>query len=537
MKHLSILSHADPTEINGKSFQQRAAGRFYTHELIGRMLATQLARRVPADLDEISILDPFGGDGRLVVWLTEELVRNGKTRISTEVWDQEHEAVDCAVTALERVADRLELDGTVTGWAGDTFDRAVSERRQWTLVITNPPWELLKPDHREMRRLPTQKRDEYIAELRSFDRRLASEYPTSQPSRRFAGWGTNLSRVGTEVALRLTSAGGVCGVVCPSSLLADSTTTPLRRWLFQHFALEEVGHFPAEARLFPGVDVPCCSFVAVRAGTTSRTRITRIAPDHSVLESSLLNLDRAWLEGRDYAIPVQMGVQAIRLLTLFDRHPRWAALEGRGDDGLWAGRELDETRRASFTLAAGDVPFVRSLHIQRLTPPVLPAEFVDQTKRTVPVSTAHVRLAWRDISRPSQARRVHATLLPPRCVTGNSMSVAYFRDDDLARLTALLGVVSSMPFEFQVRSLLMTNHVSLSVMRAARLPNLAGATVRRLANATYNCLNRAEGSERGLEAAVADAYGLSSADWTALAAHFDPDDPGTPEPAEAGVAA
>jgi Alw26I/Eco31I/Esp3I family type II restriction m6 adenine DNA methyltransferase len=519
MKHLSILAHADRAQINGKSVQQRAAGRFYTHELIGRAVASQLAARAPAGRDEISILDPFCGDGRLVVWLMEELARGGCTRVSATVWDQERAAVDRAVQAIERAASRLALTVAIAGWTGDTFDRATAQRRRWDVVVTNPPWELLKPDHRETRRLPAQQRDAYVAELRAFDRRLARDYPTSQPSRRFAGWGTNLSRVGTEVALRLTAPGGACGVVCPTSLLADATTAALRRWLFEHFALEEIGHFPAEARLFAGVDVPCCTFVAVRGATTSRTRITRTAADRSLLDSSVLTLDRDWLEARDYAIPVQMGVGAIALLTLLDRHPRWAALERAG---LWAGRELDETRRAAFTSKAGDVPFVRSRHVQRLTPAALPAEFLDESRRPAPASTRHVRLAWRDISRPSQARRVHATLLPPGCVTGNSLSVAYFRDDDRDRLTALLGIVSSMPFEFQVRSLLMTNHVSLSVMRATRVPALTATTVRALAEATRRCLHGIDGSERRLEAAVAAAYGLSSGEWAAIRAHFRP---------------
>jgi Alw26I/Eco31I/Esp3I family type II restriction m6 adenine DNA methyltransferase len=520
MDHLAILEAADRTAINGKNIQRRASGRFYTHELIGRHLAAAVASATTLR-DEVSVIDPFGGDARLVAWLLPELAKRGVRRVRAAVWEQDRTAAPLAAKRVEDSAAAAGIDVQVDLWRGDTFDRAVTTRERFDFVVTNPPWELLKPDHRELRRLPAHVRDEYVAELRAFDRRLASEFPVSQPSRRFAGWGTNLSRVGTEVALRLTADGGACGVVCPSSLLADSTTATLRGWLLERFALVDVAHWPAEARLFENVDVPCLSFVAVRGLHQNGTRVTRIGASRAVTDSEIVNLGRKWLEGRDYAIPVQFGAEGIRLLEQLDGHPRLAALEGRQPQGLWAGRELDETGRATFTVTSGEHPFVRSLHVHRLAQPALPRdEFVDVTKRPLPASAGHVRLVWRDISRPSQKRRIHASLLPAGPVTGNSVSVAHFRDGDLPRLLALLGLVSSLPFEFQVRSLLMTNHVSLSAMRAARLPALTSSKVHELAEATYNCLARRTEAEARLEYLAARAYDLDLDTWAGIASCF-----------------
>jgi Alw26I/Eco31I/Esp3I family type II restriction m6 adenine DNA methyltransferase len=521
LRHLAVLEHADSTALNGKTVQRRAAGRFYTHELIAAALARQLAERIASNARPVSIIDPFAGDGRLVVHTMETLAARGVRDIDVAVWDYDECAVGLAGRNVQAAASALGLSIDLEVWAGDTFDRAVNERRTWTAVVTNPPWELLKPDRREMDLLPLGLRDEYVTELRAFDDRLASEFPVSQPSRRFAGWGTNLSRVGTEVALRLTARGGVCGVVCPSSLLADSTTSSLRRWLLENFALTDVSHYPAEARLFEAVDVPCCTFVAVRGAERSGTRLTRVGANRKVADQAFVSLDPAWLEQRDYAIPVQFGANGIELLSRFDAHPRFSTLECPLPTGLWAGRELDETGRAFFTMPAGDHPFVRSLHVRRLSPVRSPPEYLDTTRREVPRSSEHVRLVWRDISRPSQTRRIHAALLEPGCVTGNSVSVAYFRDDDQRRLLALLAAVSSLPFEFQVRSLLMTNHVSLSVMRAARLPVLDGAVVAELSVAARRCLDGHSGAEPRLEVAVASAYGLDRDTWERLASHFD----------------
>jgi Alw26I/Eco31I/Esp3I family type II restriction m6 adenine DNA methyltransferase len=520
MRHLAVIDKADPATFNGKSVQQRVAGRFYTHELIGRALTRQVADLIPSDSRSVSVIDPFAGDGRLVAWLVPLLGARGVEHLDASLWDQDEAAVESAGCVVTEAAAAVGLSVHVDTWVGDTFDRAVTERRRWTAVVTNPPWELLKPDRREMKMLPAQLRDEYVAELKAFDQRLASEFPTSQPSRRFAGWGTNLSRVGTEVALRLTADGGVSGVVCPSSLLADGTTAALRRWLLEHFALVEAVHYPAEARLFEGVDMPCCTFVAVRGGCQNGMRLTRVDGNRCVIDQARLALTGDWLQRRGYAIPIEFGADGIAMLEGLDHHPRFAELELPTSDGLWAGRELDETKRASFTLHHGAHPFVRSLHVRRLRRVEMPAEFVDTSTRRIPASSQRVRLVWRDISRPSQKRRVHASLLPASCVTGNSVSVAYFRDGSVTRTLALLGIVSSLPFEFQVRSLLMTHHVSLSVVRATRVPHLEADLITPLAEATMACLEERAGAEPELEVAVARAYGLDREEWRNIASHF-----------------
>jgi Alw26I/Eco31I/Esp3I family type II restriction m6 adenine DNA methyltransferase len=525
VNHLAILEAADRTFINGKDVQQRAAGRFYTHRLICDHLADGIVKVLPRRL-HVRVIDPFGGDGRLVEWLLPRLQAAGVRSVTAAIWEQEEGVGPVARQRIEEQSARLGLPVEIDVWTGDTFDRAAGSRERFDVVITNPPWELLKPDHRELRRLPEELRESYVSELRAFDRRLSSEFPTSQPSRRFAGWGTNLSRVGTEIALRLTAVGGVCGVVAPSSLLADSTTAALRGWLLHEFALVDVTHWPAEARLFDNVDVPCLSFVASRGTQHAQTRLARIGADRTVQEDGLVELNKEWLRQRDYAIPVNYGVKGVRLLQELDEHPRFAALEGRHAQGLWAGRELDETRRSDFTCAAGERPFVRSLHVSRLGQPRLPVdEFVDTRVRQSPGSADQVRLVWRDISRPSQKRRIHASLLPAGPVTGNSVSVAYFRDGNLPRLLTLLGLVSSMAFEFQVRSLLMTNHVSLSVMRAARLPALDGRASTDLAEAAYACLAGKPDAEAALERAAALAYGLDRDGWADIADMFELNEP------------
>lgn len=68
----------------------------------------------------------------------------------------------------------------------------------------------------------------YIDSLREFDDYLSRVLPYSQPKRKFAGWGTNLSRVGAELSLEICNKNGLVAIVMPASFFADEQSYILR---------------------------------------------------------------------------------------------------------------------------------------------------------------------------------------------------------------------------------------------------------------------------------------------------------------------
>jgi|SRR5271157_826945 len=222
-----------------------------------------------------------------------------------------------------------------------------------------------------------------------------------------------------------------------------------------------------------------------------------------------------------FRVPAELTPDEVALLTkLLQLRPLSDWDVSRGGT-LWMGRELDETGYHSFVSNKGRFAFLKGRAVTRFSRIGSPTEFVKEDARAIPRSAHFSRVAWRDVSRRSQTRRMLATIIPAGAVTGNSLHVAYFMDGDQARLRALLGVLNSLAFEFQLRSRLGTGHVSLGSVRAVRVPDLDDAAfVRTLSRLVQRVLSGEPSAEFKIEAAVAEAYSLSERERAVLVNHF-----------------
>lgn len=520
MDHLDTLLGSDTQQ--PRQLLTKLTGRYYTPEPVCSELTRQVVGMLPVNKgNRIRVIDPFAGDGRMLESFVASFVQTGlSTPIHLEAWDRDsHDLLGFADRILARYPEQ---DIEIVVRETDTFRQAASCPDSFDVVITNPPWELLKPDPRELKGMPSPEREQYIEAMRGYARSLDQTYPDAKPAKKFGGWGTNLSRMGLDASLQLLNSSGILGIVMPGSLLADTQSHRLRRKLLQNFKLKNVCLYPAEAKLFSGVDIPCIALIAERGlGSVQYPLVTRYGSDISVLESSFVELPHEFLEQNDYIIPLNQGNSVVALMAaLAAGHRPFAHYQEQYPD-FWAGREVDETR---ISEKACDDPsalrFVRGRFIERFKSPKFDLFKIRSSFATE--STRYERIAWRDVSRPSQKRRLIATLIPPGSIAGNSLSVACFRGDYAEETRLLLGVFSSYVFEFQLRAYLATNHVSLSAVRKVcvpsidqlkRLPSLL-AEVERL-------MREGVAGSHLLESIVAkQAYGLREAEFIQILRHF-----------------
>ena len=476
-------------------------------------------------LSTIKVIDPFSGDGRLVFWLIKEVslqFPDSNRTWKIDLWDCDAEALQIAQRDLRKLFDENNISGEVNIQHTDSFELATDHFQQYDLCITNPPWEILKPDSRETDGLSEAELKTYVGFLKSKDKFLFETYSISAPRKRFSGWGLNLARCGVECAIRLTNAEGVCAVVSPSTLLADQQSSELRQWIFRKNSVIDVAHFAAEARLFDGVDQPCIT-LTVSPGSISKSAptINIYGKDLSKESIKLTHDDWEQIAKDKYTIPLQFGISLLQLNKKWNSLPKFADLEAH--NLIWAGRELDETRYEDYLTEQGEYLFIKGRMVKRYGLIEKPTRYVKTTGPKIPKTANYPRIVWRDVARPTQKRRIQATLIPAGYVSGNSLNVTIYKSDNEEKLKALLGIMNSFIFEAQVRMFAATAHVSLGAIRQAKLPSLNDKNeVNLLSKLVDKCLS--DGSDDDLtelEITIAKLYGLNKEEFSLLLSSFD----------------
>lgn len=527
MRHTAKIDPGIKDSCN-RSLLRRAMGQFYTPKEVCKKLVKDLLKYIDFSQKNIfRVIDPFCGDGRLLTTLLEQAnglkIDEGHTW-EIYFWDYDDGAVQTSQKNIESAARKARINIKLFPLCHDSFLQSEKLYKHFDCVITNPPWENIKPDRRELKQMDRKCQKEYAQALREYDAQLADLLPLSQPVRKFAGWGTNLSRCGTELSLKLLADDGICGIVLPLSFLMDQMSVKLREWFLKNYTLLNVTYYPAEANLFEDVDQNFISMLAVneRCNEHCRFDIDRYDNSKNTITKEGIEFTMKALSSSEYCIPVNFGNIYFEMLDKWKSLDVIEDLENDEQCPLWIGRELDETRHQDFLSQEGKYAFLKGRMVDRFRIKEKPCQYVREDLRSVPETALHYRIAWRDVSRRSQIRRMKATIIHPEIVTGNSLHVGYFLDDNLLRLRALLCIMNSIPFEFQIRSRLGTGHISLGVIRCIHVPPLkTNSLITRLNTELADLNNRPLEAELRIEVITAQAYGLNRHQYSRLLECFD----------------
>lgn len=507
----------------------KLTGKYYTHEFVAKNAIRKMIEVIKEQnffKANYRICDPFCGDGRLIFWFLEEWSNLDLPKVnwSIELWDIDKNGLNAAKLAVEKLKKDWSIS-EINVVNHDSFKLGIEGVNKCDIVITNPPWEMIKPDSRELKGMSDLDQEIYISNLRVYDSFLSKNYPLSQPQRKFAGWGTNLSRVGIELTRNILDANGLAMIVVPASFLADDQSSKLRTDMFTKDLVYDISYYPAEARLFGKADINSATIVFQKGGTTQEFIILSkydLKLDLKAIDK--VNLANEILVNSGFSLPMNTSTTALDLMEKLGRQNKdWGLMEEDSSEGLWAGREIDETGNKKWLIPQNGKPwFIKGRMIDRFCVRVSDFQSISKKNWKQPKSINHEKIVWRDVSRSNQKRRIIATIIPKGFAAGNSLGVCYFKDSHSDDLKILLGIMNSLCFEFQLRNFLATGHISLSSLRKTKIPSRRNyKNYKRLLTLVKNILDGNKVESR-IEAYVAKVvFGLGRDEFNFMITSFE----------------
>jgi len=414
---------------------------------------------------------------------------------------------------------------------GYEFDEILNQRGGFDAIITNPPWEIFKPNAKEFFEQHSELVTKKKMTIKEFEREQArlledediraawlgylSSYPhvsayyrsapqyINQISRvggKKAGTDINTYKLFLEQCFNLLRPGGLCGIVIPSGIYTDLGAKQLRELLFAQTRVTALFGFENRRMIFEGVD---CRFKFVvlafqKGGTTDAfpaafmrhdvaelehfpqrgaipipvALVRRLSPDSlSIMEFKC---------DRDVAIAEKM----LRFPLLGEKLPdRW---------NVRFTREFDMTNDSHLFHTApgpGRLPLYEGKMIwqfdHRLAPP---RYWVDEKagRRALlgrekdtgqKLDYQAYRLGFRDVAANTNERSAIATIVPKSHFVGNTLPVHVPLVDGAPNEVELLGLsaaFNSFVFDWMIRQKI-TNHLNMFYVSQMPCPRLTAA--------------------------------------------------------------
>lgn len=396
---------------------------------------------------------------------------------------------------------------------GYEFDEILQSKGGFDAIITNPPWEIFKPNAREfflvrkskMNIKDFEKEQEKLLENpETADAWLQyqSEFPHVSAYYRSAeqyknqisvvngkksGTDINLYKLFVEQCFNLLREGGECGIIIPSGIYTDLGTKQLREMLFTQTKIDTLFGLSNERFIFEGVDhrFKFCLLTFEKAGlTNSFMSAFRINPREAVrvneLDVFLYNKD----EQINISVPLirrlspdSLSVMEfknegdIRIAEKMLKFP----LLGENINGKWnlrLTREFDMTNDSKLfqqQAGKGKLPLYEGKMIHQFNHLYAePRYWVDEQEgrkallgkneidNGQKLNYQHYRFAYRSIGRNTDSRTLIGTVLPSNVFCGHSLNISV--PTKVSKYTLFLcALLNSFCFDFALRQKVAAN--------------------------------------------------------------------------------
>ncbi len=453
--------------------------------------------------------------------LTEEFKTLG-IKYEEATWDAEKGKQG---RAKKRAIKAKDIEALQPFHWGYEFDRILNGNDGFDAIITNPPWEIFKPNSKEFfedysevvskKKMTIHDFESHQGDLlKDKDIKAAwldylSQFPhqsawfrsseqyknqISVVNGRKAGTDINLYKLFTEQCFNLLRPGGLCGIVIPSGIYTDLGTKQLREMLFGETTITGLFGFENRKTIFEGVDSRF-KFVVLSFKKGGKTEsfpasfmrhdvrelehfpstdslvipaelVTRLSPDSlSVMEfksETDVGITKRFLEFPLLGAEID-GHWKIRYFREFDMTNDSGLFHERDSKTRWPLFEGKMIWHYSHQLAQPRYWINKKDGLKKST---------KKSDRNGSAMCSSYRMAFRDVAASTNERSAISTVLPPNVFTGNTVPTQ--SNDSVINLSEMLFLVAafnSFVFDWLIRTKI-TNHLNFFYLYQMPVPRL-----------------------------------------------------------------
>lgn len=412
---------------------------------------------------------------------------------------------------------------------GYEFDEIINARGGFDAIITNPPWEIFKPNGKEFfeeySNLVTKKtmtiheferqqakllqdadiRKAWLGYLSTYPHqsaffRAAPQYKNqiSIVNGKKAGSDINLYKLFTEQCFNLLRPGGECGIVIPSGIYTDLGTKQLREMLFAETQVTSLFGFENRKEVFEGVH-RSFKFVVLTFEKGSETKQFPAA----FMRHDVKELERFPQEGA-----IDMSMDLIRRLSpdslsvmefkndldvrIAEKMLRFPLL-GEQIEGTWnlcltaEFHMTNDSHLFKTEPGTGRLPLYEGKMIWHFNHHFADARYwIDEKKGRKALLGSEVdtgkkldyqyyRLGFRDVASSTNERSAISAIVPKNVFAGNTLPLIIPTEKqapDAHELLLLLAVFNSFLFDWMIRNKI-TSHLNMFYVYQMPVPRLS----------------------------------------------------------------
>jgi hypothetical protein len=319
----------------------------------------------------------------------EELNRSSKKKLNKLLFDEfgnlkiKYEEAQTTGKTTKRLLAQADIDRLEPFHWGYHFDKIISERGGFDVIIANPPWEVFKPNAKEFFAQYSDLVTKKNMDIKAFEKKqkellqdpeiakawadYQSQFPyvnayfrsteqfknqISRVNGRKAGTDTNLYKLFLELCFNLLKPSGYCGIIIPTGFYTDLGAKQLREMVFSEGQLDSLIGLSNEKFIFEGVDhrFKFCLLTFEKGGSTKAfDACFRIDPREAIRPNEL-----AGFLG-DKSNRVQISTKLVRQLS----PDSMSVMEFRGDLDITIANKMAEFPLLGKWIDSNPVEFSR----------------------------------------------------------------------------------------------------------------------------------------------------------------------------------